>query len=577
MQEGVCLVISPLLALMQDQIDTLLKKNIKAVALNKPLSQDETIVLFDNIRFNHIKFLYCSPEKLQSKFIQDKIRQLNISLVAIDEAHCISEWGHDFRPSYLKLNILKELCPNATTIALTATATNSVLSDIATQLQFDSYELYKSSFARSNLAYQIFEVEDKFFKIKQIFDKMNAPAILYCQTRNETKKLSGLLNAEGYNSTYYHGGLSNAEKKKSYDDWYGETKQIMVATNAFGMGIDKGNIRVVIHVNIPNSIENYIQESGRGGRDQHKAFAVTLLNKNDINRHYQNQERQQIAISDLKTIYFQLNQFFQIAKGEFNVRDFDFSLNDFCNKYKKEPTHTYRALKVLERQGILILTEGFQKKTGVKFIASSKHVLQYCDKHPESEIFIKTILRNYGGVFENFVTINEYSLSKRLECSKLDVISNLKKIEHAGLVKYIPENTNTRIQFLVPREDDFTINRISKRLKEQEKNKSQKTEAIINFIQNNTTCRSKQLLAYFDEQQEIDCGICDVCLTQKKQTVKTKDVQNELLKLLQNKELSSRELTACSTYNERDVLFNLQQLVEDKKVKITSINKYRTN
>ena len=288
---------------MQDQIDNLHRKNIKAVALNTPLTQNEMIVLFDNIQFNGIKFIYISPEKLQSAFFQEKIKQLPIRIIAIDEAHSISEWGHDFRPSYLKLAILKELCPKATTIALTASATPKVLADIAEQLEINTATTFKQSFRRKNLAYQIFEVEDKLSKIKQIFNKINAPSIIYTNTRKDTKKLSELLNKEGYKSTYYHGGLSNTEKKEAYDSWFSENKPIIVATNAFGMGIDKPNIRVVIHVNIPNSIENYLQEAGRGGRDGKKAFSVALLYKNDTLLFSKNYEAQKTSIEYLKKIY----------------------------------------------------------------------------------------------------------------------------------------------------------------------------------------------------------------------------------------------------------------------------------
>lgn len=574
LQAGVCLVVSPLLALMQDQVDNLTKKDIKAVALNKPMSQDELVRLFDNIRFNNIKFVYISPEKLQSRFIQEKVKQLDCSLVAIDEAHCISEWGHDFRPSYLQLSILKEICPKANTIALTATATSKVLKDIATQLQMKEAALFKSSFQRPNLAYQIFEVEDKLFKIKQIFNKMQAPAILYCQTRNETKKLSKLLNAEGYQTTFYHGGLSTKEKQVAYNEWYSEKKKIMIATNAFGMGIDKPNIRVVIHLRTPNSIENYIQEAGRGGRDGNKAFAVTLLHKEDLENHYKNLDQQTIKITDLKKCYFYLNQYFKIAKGEYNEKEYSFSLNEFCQIYQLDPNQTYTYLKALERQGVLNFFEGYQKKTQLKFTASSNQVLFYCERHPELAPFIKTILRNYGGLFENFVHINEYNLSKRLHCSKEVVVSKLIVLENAGLLKYLPASNQTRIQFLVPREDDSTINRISKRLKEYEVNKRIKAEAILDYSKNNKTCRSKQLLAYFGEKQKEACGICDVCLSAKKEKSDNKAIQKALLELLNKNELSSREITSLLEFDETAVLNNLSLLVEAEKACINRNNKY---
>jgi len=577
LQEGVCLVISPLLALMQDQIDSLHRKNIKAVALNTALSQDEMVILFDNIQYNNIKFLYLSPEKLQSNFIQDKIKQLNISLVAIDEAHCISEWGHDFRPAYLQLNILKEICPSANTIALTASATKEVLEDLSLQLQLDKPVLYKNSFKRENLAYQIFEVEDKFFKIKQILTKIKAPSIIYTNTRNETKKISDFLNREGFGSTFYHGGLSAAEKKTAYDKWYSEETYTIVATNAFGMGIDKPNIRVVIHVKLPNSIENYMQEAGRGGRDGKKAFSVTLKNRNDLLVFKNTMEQQQLTIEFVKKVYFQLNQYYKISKGEFQEKLFSFNLNDFCNNYKLPFSQTYSTLKTLDIQGILQFTEGYQKRTYLKFITSSENVLDYGFKYPSINNFIKTILRSYGGLFENFVPINEYSLSKQSNLTKKQLTAIFEKLKKDGIVKYIPATNNASINFLVPREDDRTINSISKRISYHQKNKSVKANKLLDFIENNSVCRSKQLLTYFNEKHLTDCGICDVCIQYKMKT-KTLSLTKSLLSLLtKQQELTSREICELLNQNEKEILATLKQLLEENKIRILKGNKFKIN
>lgn len=577
-QEGICLVISPLLALMQDQIDSLHRKNIKAVALNTPLSQNELIVLFDNIQHNAINFLYVSPEKLQSSFIQEKIKQLTISLVAIDEAHCISEWGHDFRPSYQKLNILKELCPNASTIALTASATPKVLVDIATQLDIEQTNLFKQSFKRENLAYQIFEVEDKLSKIKQIFNKIKAPSIIYTNTRKETQKLSELLNKEGYQSTFFHGGLSTTQKKEAYDSWFSERTPIIVATNAFGMGIDKPNIRVVIHVKIPNSIENYLQEAGRAGRDGKKAFSVTLLHKNDIPFFRKDRETKKTTIDFLKKVYLQLNQYFKITKGELPLNSYHFQLNTFCNQYQFQTAKTYNAIKTLATHGVVTFTEGFQKKTTLKFISSSKHVLDYCEARPSLENFIKTVLRSYGGLFEGYITINEYNLAKKLNLPFKVVVEKLKILEKDGLVAYNPTSNAATIQFLVPREDDRTINLITKDIKKLEENKDFKATSLLNFIENNVICRSKQLLAYFDETEKKDCGICDVCLTKKGTLKKTSFNLREKINALLEKEnaLSSQEIVTNLKVNQAAVLGTLTEMLENDELFITKLNKYCT-
>jgi ATP-dependent DNA helicase RecQ len=576
MLDGICLVISPLLALMQDQVENLKRKNIPAIALNTPRSQEDLIILFDNIVHRNIKFLYVSPEKLQSRFIQEKIKQLPISFIAIDEAHCISEWGHDFRPSYLQLQILNEICPDVPKIGLTASATPKVLEDISKQLEMQSSVVYKKSFERKNLAYQVFEVENKFTKIKQIFDKVKAPAILYCQTRKETKSISDLLNNEGYSSTFYHGGLSNERKELAYQEWYTEQKTIMVATNAFGMGIDKSNIRIVIHIKPPNSIENYMQEAGRAGRDGHKAFAVTLLYKNDIDLFLKKIKDTEITIDFLKKIYLNLNQFYKISMGEMIEKEHDFSIETFCKKYNTRIPQTYNALKTLERHGVLCFHEGFHKKSSLKFISNSNHVLNYCEHNRSLEKVTKTILRNYPGIFENFATLNEYSVCKQLQITSETLRSQLSILEKNGLVVYMPQNKNTRIQFLVPREDGISINRISKKIKEQAYQKVNKAEAIASYFMNNNSCRSEQLLTYFEDYQTEACGICDVCLSKKNKNYKKEPIAIAIVTLLKKHlELSSQQLIDKSSLPETQVLTVLRNLIEERKILITDSNTYR--
>ena len=569
MQEGVCVVVSPLLALMHDQVESLLKKNIKAVALNKPLSQDETVVVFDNILFNNIKFLYLSPEKLETRFIQNKIKQLNVSLVAIDEAHCISEWGHDFRPSYLSLKKVKELCPSANLIALTGSATPEVIQDISTQLEIKTAEVYKKSFNRENIAYQLFEVEDKIFKIKQILTKTKAPCIIYTNSRNETKRISNILNSQGFKTTFYHGGLSSKEKQTAYNDWYEERKPIIVATNAFGMGIDKSNIRVVIHVAPPNSIENYMQEAGRTGRDGKRAFAVMLLKKNDVVLFKTNHREREISIEFLKKVYFKLNQFYKISKGELSETEYKFDLREFSSQYNFSYSKTSNALKTLMTHQLISFTEGFQKRTTLQFTTSSKNDLNYCDRHQSINTFVTTILRNYGGLFENTITLNEFLIAKKLKISQQQVISNFEQLEKDEIIRYNPSNNSSKLSFLVPRDDDRTINSISKSIKKLRQNKDFKASAIVDFIENQNRCRSRQLLEYFQETKTVDCEICDVCLTNrgvlKKTASKLPEAILSLLKL--EKEKSSREIVlSLIQYEENDILNALSCLAEESRI-----------
>ncbi|MDB0613050.1 ATP-dependent DNA helicase RecQ [Tenacibaculum maritimum] len=570
-KEGICIVISPLIALMEDQVNSLLDKDIKATTIPSGSTQDEMIILFDKIRFANYKFLYLSPERLQSTFIQEKIRQLNVNLIAIDEAHCISEWGHDFRPSYRNINILRALKPTVNCIALTATATNKVIDDIKTSLEMKAVKIFRKSFFRKNLAYQIYQTEDKLYQLKQIFRKTKSPAIVYVNTRSKTKEISNYLTTHGFNSTFYHGGLSAIEKQASFQDWMTEKKPIIVATNAFGMGIDKPNVGIVIHLNLPSSIENYIQEAGRAGRNGKKAFSVVLQNKNDqaifkelIIKSYPN-------ISELKEIHQKLYQHFQIVKGEYTASQFDLNLLEFSNKYNFSSNKVFNSLQILHNNGVLQSSENTRKKSTVKFLVKSKYVLTYIHKNNTLHKFIQTFLRIYGGVFEEAIKIDEFYLAKKTGITSWKTIEYLNKLADDNLISYIRAAAHTELTFLLPREDDITINRISKHVKTYLNQKKQKVDDVINFITNNDICRSIQLLSYFGEKKLHECDFCDVCLNNKK----IENISDKILSLIQkNKEMSSREICASLSAKEQDILINLQYLLAEEKIAINSYNKY---
>ena len=567
--EGVCIVISPLIALMQDQINSLQKRGIKATTIESGSSQDEIITLFDNIKFGGFKFLYLSPERLQSKFIQEKIKELNVSLIAVDEAHCISEWGHDFRPSYRNIKKLRELKPKAITIALTASANNKVLEDISKNLGFKSPKIFKKSFFRNNLAYQIFTVEDKLNRLLQIFTKTKTPAIVYVNSRKKTVQISNFLNANSFKSSFYNGGMSSEEKKTAFNNWMLEKTPIMVATNAFGMGIDKANVGVVVHFDFPNSIENYIQEAGRAGRDQKKSFAVLLQNANDI-RIFKEQTKISLpTIREVKEIHKKLYQNFQIAKGEFIEDSFEFNFLEFCKKYNFIPNKTGTVLMILENHGIIKLSKNFNKKSILQFITSSKKVI----KNNSLKIFTTTLLRNYGGLFEQETKIDEFTLAKKAGITSKQVIANLRRLETEGLIKYKQTMLDADITFLTPREDDKTINRNAKEIKQFLRQKKQKSNDIVEFIKENRICRSAQILSYFNEKQLEDCKICDVCLSKKKSN--TISISLEIIKLLQEKSiLNSREICMLLNANEQDILLHLRKLLSEEKIGLNSQNKF---
>ena len=558
---------------MQDQVESLSRKNIKAIALNKPISQNETIVLFDNIKFNNIKFLYLSPEKLQTSFIQDKIKQLNVSLIAIDEAHCISEWGHDFRPSYRNIKILKQIIPDVNFIALTATANKKVLEDISSNLELKNPVIFRNSFARENLAYQVFNVEDKLLRLTQIFTKTKSPAIVYVNSRKKTEDLTKFLNARNFKSSFYHGGLSVKEKQLSFDNWMTERTPIMISTNAFGMGIDKSNVGIVVHFDLPFSIENYIQESGRAGRNEKKSFAVLLKNENDIAIHREHVKKGLPSILEIKEVHKKLYQYFRISNGEITENSYSFNLLEFSEIYKFTSKKVDAVLKILSNNGVLELTNTYNQKSTVIFTSSSKNIISHTINNIYTKNLIDTLLRTYTGLFKQEVKIDEFLLAKKSNTTSKQVIANLERLEQEEILTYNSVKTDSEIRFLLPREDDKTINKFSKEISRFIKQKEKKSEDFLAYILNNKVCRSIQILDYFDEISTKKCGICDVCLSKKR--IKKKDISSEILSILEQKnELTSQEINQYLKANEKDILIHLRQLLSDNKVRINHQNKY---
>lgn len=570
LKEGICIVVSPLTALMDDQIANLNKKGIKALRIEGNSSQDEIIALFDNLQYGNFKFLYISPERLQSNFIKEKIKQLKVSLITIDEAHCISEWGHDFRPAYRNIKDLIALCKDAPVICLTASATKKIIEDIITSLELKDVHIFKKSFYRENLAYQIFYTEDKLYKLKQIFNKTKQPAIVYVNTRKKTKKISKFLKANGFKASFYHGGLSSIEKKVAFNDWMEEKTPIMVATNAFGMGIDKPNVKVVVHLHLPTSLESYMQEAGRAGRNGTKSFSVVLLSNSDIIATKELYKKSYPTLKKVKKIHKKLYQNFQIAKGELTEEGFDFNLLLFCEKYGFKPSKVYHTLQILSTNGIIQQNDNYQKKSTLQFLVNSPQILNYTNGNSKKEQFIKILLRMYGGLFENAIKIDEFNIAKKLGITSKKVIKNLEQLHKEELIDYKKANTNIQLSFLQPREDDKTINRISKNITRFIQQKNDKINDSIRFVEQNTLCRSNYLLNYFGETTSKKCGICDVCL---KSNVKKLD--KTILQLINlHKELSSKEIVALLKENEQNVLINLQLLLSEEKIIINQYNKY---
>ncbi len=569
---GVCVVISPLIALMEDQVNTLKNKGIKATTIPSGSHFDDIIRLFDNIKFGNYKFLYISPERLQSKLIQQKICQLDISLVAIDEAHCISEWGHDFRPSYTQIHLLRPLLPDVPFIALTATATSAVLKDINDLLNLNNPTIFKKSFLKSNLGYQLLHTEDKLYKLKLTLSKIKSNAIVYVSTRQNTKEISNYLNANNFSSSFYHGGLTSAEKKEAFDNWMTEKTPIIVATNAFGMGIDKSNVGIVIHLNIPNSIENYVQEAGRAGRNGEKAYALMLVNQNDIRLKVELQQKSLPSIDDIKLIHQKLYQHYQISRGELIDSPFEFNLLNFCNKYLFTPNKTFNTLQILHNNGVITIAHQNKKMSSIQFLVTSTKLMHYSSRNKKLQHFIKTLLRMYIGVFDHLIPINEYTIAKTIGITSGLVVNYLDKLADEEIITYNKPSKNSELLFLQPREDDKTINRISKHIVTYLNTKKAKTKELITFIQNDSICKSIQILNYFGEQSDTKCGICNVCTAQKPDH---NTIANAIITLLdKHNAITSKQICLELPYKEADILITLRYLLTNDKVGLNTYNNY---
>ncbi len=574
MQEGICLVISPLLALMKDQVANLQQIDIKAIALTGGISSNEMINLLDNCQFGNYKFLYLSPERLQSDWILDRIKNLPINLIAIDEAHCVSQWGHDFRPAYLKISKLKPHFPKIPFLALTASATSRVQDDVILQLSLEKPQIFKKSFSRDNLAFMVFEVEDKLFYINQILRKNPESSIIYVRNRKSCLDVSNQLNALGITATYYHGGLSLKEKDINMQLWMQEKSQVIVATNAFGMGIDKANVKTVIHIQLPENLESYYQEAGRAGRNGEKAYAVLLTSPSDTMQ----AESQFLSVlpdkSFLNSMFIKLCNYFQIAYGEGINESFTFNLNYFCTKYGFPTLKTYNAIQFLDRQGIITLSQEFSEKINLQFIISSKEVIRYMSLNPNDEEIILAILRTYPGIYDMPTAFNLQLIAKKSNRSDIEVSNALKKLNEKDIISYQSKNNDSTLIFNEVREDERTINRVSKYLEHQNSQKISQLKYVIAYVKNKNECKNLAILSYFGEIKKEKCGICSYCITQKNVVSDSILVAEIIMNLLQTENLDSRQIQKLTKFDVDEVLTAIQLLLDNDKIKILPNNKY---
>ena len=534
--EGTCIVITPLIALMKDQVQNLRRHGIRAAAIYSGLSREEIVVTLENCIFGDIKILYVSPERLSSELFRTKLRHMKVSFITVDEAHCISQWGYDFRPSYLQIADIRKDLPGVPVLALTATATPQVVEDIQDKLNLSStcraeerFNVFKMSFERKNLAYVVRRAADKRDELIHILRSVGGSAIVYARSRRRTKEMADMLNEAGISATFYHAGLDSTVKDERQRDWQDDNIRVMVATNAFGMGIDKPDVRMVLHIDCPDSIEAYFQEAGRAGRDGKKAYAVLLYNDGD---HRKLGKR----ISDtfpekdyIKKVYEHLAYFYQVGVGSGYHATFEFNIDDFCHKFRHFPIQVDSALKILNRAGYIEYTEEQDNQARVMFTINRNELYRLENTPPNEEKVITALLRNYGGLFTDFNFIDESFIANQCGMQPNQVYMVLKNLSQKHILHFIPQKKTPYVCYLQRREDTEHIQIPPSVYEERKEQFRQRIHAMIDYATNDAVCRSRQLLRYFGEEDSHDCRQCDVCLSQKhdknRESVKSAEAQ----------------------------------------------------
>ncbi len=537
-REGICIVISPLIALMKDQVHNLRTRNIPAAAIYTGMHAQEIDRTFDNCVYGSIKLLYLSPERLVTDIARERIARMHVNLLAVDEAHCISQWGYDFRPPYLEIANIRELMPQAPILALTATATPEVVGDIQEKLQFRTKNLFQKSFARDNLAYVVLNEEGKMEKLFDILKKVQGPGVVYVRNRRKTKEIAQFLVQKGISADFYHAGLQPEERSEKQDAWIGDKTRIMVSTNAFGMGIDKPNVRVVVHMELPDSLEAYFQEAGRAGRDGKKSYAVLLYNQTDRLSLEKNYALAFPKMDEIRSVYHALGSYYQLATGGGAGESFDFDMVEFSKNFHFEPVKALHALKTLEQAGWLTLTEAVFVPSSLQVKVSKEELYDYQLRHPKFDLIIKAILRSYQGAFSHFINIREAQLATFLKIPTQEVIRILELLAKDQIIEYLPQTDKPQLIFLRDRVDAHELTIEHQLYDFRRKRHWERIQRAIAYAEN-PVCRSRQLLSYFGEKNDKDCGICDVCLGRTKADLRNADYDAIKTKI-------QEKLTACA-------------------------------
>ncbi|GAB2782411.1 ATP-dependent DNA helicase RecQ [Rhabdobacter roseus] len=566
--EGVCIVVTPLIALMKDQVEQLRRRNIPAAAIHAGLNRHEIDIILDNCIHGHTRFLYVSPERLRTDIMQERTKQMKVCLLAVDEAHCISSWGYDFRPAYLLIAEFRTLLPGVPVMALTATATAEVQADILEKLEMQRPRVFKQSFARANLSYSTFREESKERKLYQILSKVPGTAIVYARTRKRTQQVADWLNTQGLRADYYHAGLPHRDRSDKQTAWLRNQVRVMVATNAFGMGIDKPDVRTVVHLDLPNTLEAYYQEAGRAGRDGRKAYAVALFNAKDIEDLLGSVERKYPPVELVRRVYQSLANYYKVPVGGGELASFDLDVHAFTGTFGLPLSETHFALKLLENEGFLQLSEEYYASAKLHFLVDNRQLYDFQLRYPDYDAFVKLVLRMYGGeLFTEYVKISEIELGQTYYASTKEVQQRLRFLEERSIVAYQPQRDKPQLTFLTPRFDAEQLPLNVYAIGRKKELDQQKAEAVIHYAQHERQCRSLLLLQYFNEHDGQPCGQCDVCLRQRKASAGHEaglDLSQQILvHLHQHGSLAPRALSqAFQQVPEKQVLTALRHLLE---------------